>query len=236
MTGAELRGDRGEARPTLTDALRWIGARVDDIYGSSVGRLEDVWVDPNLGEPRWLLVREGDFGGRHTLIPFEDATPGAGHVWVPYEGDVVRGAPEISPGSPLTQQLEHELRAHFAATHRATAVPSSRQDAGRATDARRAPPSTPTPSAAPDPPPAPAPPPAAPAPRPPPAGDPGVPPEGAEEATVRITLPSPGENRFIELELAGRISFRGEVRHVRSIPRSPDAEDRSLGARDRREG
>lgn len=112
MIAAELRGG---SKPSLNEALGWIGSRVDDIYGASVGRLEDVWIDPGTGVPRWLLVKEGRFGGRTTLIPFEDATAGAGHVWVPYEREIVRDAPEIAPGAPLTQQVEAALRTHYAA-------------------------------------------------------------------------------------------------------------------------
>jgi len=126
MIAAELRGG---SKPSLNEALGWIGSRVDDIYGANVGRLEDVWIDPGTGVPRWLLVKEGRFGGRTTLIPFEDATAGAGHVWVPYERDVVRAAPEIEPGAPLTQHVEASLRSHYAAN-----VPNSiaHGSAGRA--------------------------------------------------------------------------------------------------------
>jgi sporulation protein YlmC with PRC-barrel domain len=112
MIAAELRGGN---KPSLNEALGWIGSRVDDVYGASVGRLEDVWIDPGTGVPRWLLVKEGRFGGRSTLVPFDDATAGAGHVWVPYERDVVRQAPQIKPGVPLTQQVEATLRNHYAA-------------------------------------------------------------------------------------------------------------------------
>ena len=111
MIAAELRGG---SKPSLNEALGWIGSRVDDIYGANVGRLEDVWIDPGTGMPRWLLVKEGRFGGHTTLIPFEDATAGAGHVWVPYEREVVREAPEIEPGAPLTHGVEASLRNHYA--------------------------------------------------------------------------------------------------------------------------
>lgn len=111
MTAAEL---RGASRPSLDEALGWVGSRVDDIYGTGVGRLEDVWIDPGTGMPRWLLVKEGRFGGRTTLIPFEDATAGAGHVWIPYERDIVREAPAVQPGAPLTKHLEAQLREHYA--------------------------------------------------------------------------------------------------------------------------
>lgn len=123
MIAAELRGGN---KPSLNDALGWIGSRVDDIYGAAIGRLEDVWIDPGTGAPRWLLVKEGRFGGRSTLVPFGDATAGAGHVWVPYERDVVREAPQIEPGAPLTQQVEATLRNHYAANAAAAVSPGAR--------------------------------------------------------------------------------------------------------------
>ena len=138
MIAAELRGGN---KPSLNEALGWIGSRVDDIYGASVGRLEDVWIDPGTGAPRWLLVKEGRFGGRSTLVPFSDATAGAGHVWVPYERDVVREAPQIEPGVPLTQQVEATLRNHYAANATAAvshgSQPTSRSDTGRQPEAPR---------------------------------------------------------------------------------------------------
>lgn len=139
MIAAELRGGN---KPSLNEALGWIGSRVDDIYGASVGRLEDVWIDPGTGVPRWLLVKEGRFGGRTTLIPFEDATAGAGHVWVPYEREIVRDAPEIEPGAPLTQQVEAALRSHYAAN-----IPPAISHGGQPTDPSSQP-ATPAPTTA----------------------------------------------------------------------------------------
>lgn len=110
MIAAELRGGN---KPSLEEALGWIGSRVDDIYGANVGRLEDVWIDPASGLPRWLLVK-GRFGGRTTLIPFDHATAGAGHVWVPYEREVVRDAPELPTGARPTPAVEAALLAHYA--------------------------------------------------------------------------------------------------------------------------
>lgn len=132
---------RGSARPTLQQALRWIGSRVDDIYGASIGKLEDIWMDPDSGEPLWLLVRDGRIGGRHTLVPFAQAASGAGHVWIPFEREVVRGAPAVRPSAPLSHELSDTLRRYYA--ENGHPVDDSRP---RAEEALR---STPEPAAAP---------------------------------------------------------------------------------------
>lgn len=224
MIAAESRGGK---RPSLSEALGWIGSRVDDVYGAGIGRLEDVWIDPGTGAPRWLLVKEGRFGGRTTLIPFEDATPGPGHVWVPYELEVVRSAPEVEAGSPLTQQLEAALRRHFA-SYAPTAVPHrQRREEAAGTEPELAEP--------PDRPPAlrgvdaprEQPTPEQPRPVPPPQQQP--PPEPASgPAPQRAAAADPGaaeilgtdeleERCFVELELEGGLKIRGRLRGIRIV-------------------
>jgi sporulation protein YlmC with PRC-barrel domain len=105
----------GAAASGLTEARTWIGSRVTDSDGSGIGRVEDVWVDADSGDPAWLLIREGRFGGgRHRLVPFEGATAGGGQVWLPYQRDVVRSSPEIGAHEILTAALGERLRAHYA--------------------------------------------------------------------------------------------------------------------------
>ena len=101
-------------RPTLEEARGWMGFRVDDVYGGSIGKLEDVLVDAD-GRPSWLLVRERRVAGRRrrTLVPFEHATAGAGRIWVPYEREVVRTAPRVDADLQLTEQHEARFREHY---------------------------------------------------------------------------------------------------------------------------
>ncbi len=135
---------RGSARPTLQQALRWIGSRVDDIYGASIGKLEDIWMDPDSGEPLWLLVRDGRIGGRHTLVPFAQAASGAGHVWIPFEREVVRGAPAVRPSAPLSHELSDTLRRYYAESGHPVGGSTRAEDAVRdVTGQQAAPPQVP---------------------------------------------------------------------------------------------
>jgi PRC-barrel domain len=101
--------------PGLAEARTWIGFRATDSIGSGLGRVEDVWVDADSGEPAWLLIREGRFGGgKHRLVPFDGAIAGGGQVWLAHERGVVRGSPEIGAREILTASLGERLRAHYA--------------------------------------------------------------------------------------------------------------------------
>jgi hypothetical protein len=97
----------------LGEALGWIGFRVDDVYGARVGTVEDVYVDQEMDTPCWLLAKMGRFSEVYALIPLRDAVAGAGHVWVPYEKDLIRRAPAVAAGMPVTQQAEATLCSHY---------------------------------------------------------------------------------------------------------------------------
>ena len=99
--------------PMADEALSWIGFRVDDVYGARVGVVEDVYVDHATDAPCWLLTKMGRFSEVYALVPVQDAVAGSGHVWVPYEKDLIRRAPQFSVGMPVTQQAEATLCAHY---------------------------------------------------------------------------------------------------------------------------
>lgn len=111
------------ARPGLEEALGWIGLRVDDVFGVTIGTVADVRSDPDSDEPRWLLVRGGRFGGHYTLVPFGDASVGTENVWVPYERATVRDAPTVAPTEALSRELDEQLEAHYTTARGEPAPP-----------------------------------------------------------------------------------------------------------------
>ena len=97
----------------LQEALGWSGLRVDDVYGARIGIVEDIYVDHETDSPCWILVKLGRFSDAHALLPIRDAVAGNGHVWIPYEKDLIRRAPQVAAGMPITQELERALCAHY---------------------------------------------------------------------------------------------------------------------------
>jgi hypothetical protein len=98
--------------PSAEEAKGWIGSRLDELEGVSVGRVKGVYVDEQSGEAAWLLARIGRLG-RHALVPARDAVAGSGHVWVPYSREMLRGGPPVEPGQALDLDREAALSAHY---------------------------------------------------------------------------------------------------------------------------
>lgn len=101
-----------EAPPSLEEVRSWVGFKVDEMGGSSVGKIDEVLVDAESGEPSWLVIRMGL--RRRSAIPFEFTAAGVGHVWIPYGKDAVRSAPEVDPRSGLDRAAELTLCEHYA--------------------------------------------------------------------------------------------------------------------------
>ena len=97
----------------LNEALAWTGFRVDDVYGARVGTVQDIYVDHSTDAPCWILVKMGRFSDAHALLPIRDAVAGTGHVWIPYEKDLIRRAPQVTAGMPISQELERALCVHY---------------------------------------------------------------------------------------------------------------------------
>jgi hypothetical protein len=98
--------------PSLEEARGWGGHRVDDLAGSSVARVQSVFVDDESGDPVWTIAKVGRFG-KLIAIAFRDCAAGAGHVWVPYERGRLRGAPAVDGARPLTREQELAICAHY---------------------------------------------------------------------------------------------------------------------------
>lgn len=113
----------------MNEIFEWIGYRVDDVFGGRLGKLEAVYADAEDGTPQWLLVNTRRFDSKHVLIPAHDAVQGGGHVWVPYEREVVKGAPDVTPGAPLSRRRELMLCNHYG-LHNRVAVLEERSARG----------------------------------------------------------------------------------------------------------
>lgn len=107
---------------SLEEARGWIEARVDDVYGSRVGQLVDVYFDPEAHEVHWMLIRIGSTDGPLTLVPVHYSIASRAHVWVPITKDLIARAPELEGARALSRDEELELCFHYGGLRRRSEV------------------------------------------------------------------------------------------------------------------
>jgi hypothetical protein len=108
----------GAAVDAMGRARACVGARLDDIGGAGVGRIERVLVDAVDGSPTWLVIRTRRFA-RRSCVPAGVVALAAGHAWAPYPRETIRASSEIDSAAGLVCADERELAAHFGMPERA---------------------------------------------------------------------------------------------------------------------
>ena len=67
----------------LADAQGCVGARVEEVGGAGVGRVQGVLVDVGDGSPTWLIVKLGRIG-RRTAVPARFVVGAGGRAWAAF--------------------------------------------------------------------------------------------------------------------------------------------------------
>src|SRR5919107_779929 len=105
---------RGGDPPMETQTItEWRGHEVVDRDGDKIGKLEEIYLDEQTGQPEWGLVSTGLFGGRGSFVPLAGANPEGESLRVAYEKAQVKDAPNIDPDQQLSQSEESELYSYY---------------------------------------------------------------------------------------------------------------------------
>jgi uncharacterized protein (TIGR02271 family) len=110
--------------PTKDAVLDWRGQNLVSSEGK-IGRIEEIYLDSETGQPEWALVKTGMFGGKSSFVPIADASEQSGDVLVPFDKSRVTEAPEMDANGELSQQDEAELYRHYGMDYS-----ESRSDSG----------------------------------------------------------------------------------------------------------
>lgn len=109
--------------PDLDTARRWRNLPVVATDGTTVGVIEDIYLDGETGRPEWALVGlDGD--ARRAFVPLTGAGEDAGKVHVPFERERIAGAPGLAAEGTLTRVEETRLYDHYGIAYSTAASPS----------------------------------------------------------------------------------------------------------------
>ena len=91
----------------------WIGRNAVDVSGDRIGKIADIYMDDQTGEPEWLAVNTGMFGSNLSFIPLTGAAAAGDDLQVQFTKAQVKDAPNAAPDGHLSQDEEARLYAHY---------------------------------------------------------------------------------------------------------------------------
>ena len=97
--------------------LQFRGEDLTDQEGEKVGKIEEIYLDADSGEPEWALVHTGLLGTKRNFVPLAGATEVEGKLRVPLAKATVKDAPSVEPNGQLTKPEEAKLYAHYGLEH-----------------------------------------------------------------------------------------------------------------------
>jgi hypothetical protein len=100
--------------PTLERIESWRGEDVLDSAGERAGRLEEVYYDAAGREPVLVSIKHGRLGHQVKLAPVFDAAVSRDYVRLPFRGEQLGGAPDVTVGDELTAEQCAAVCALFA--------------------------------------------------------------------------------------------------------------------------
>ncbi len=97
----------------MTEAYEWQGRTMVGSDGEKIGKIGDIYEDPQTGKPEWATVNTGLFGMKSNFVPLAGASPDGENVRVPVTKDQVKDAPSVDPDGELSEREETKLFEHY---------------------------------------------------------------------------------------------------------------------------
>jgi uncharacterized protein (TIGR02271 family) len=91
------------------------GAQGQPVYaadGGKIGKIEEIFVDEQTGQPEWLALGTGMLGTKRVLVPVQSASRYEDGFQVPYSKDKVKGTPDFD-SDEISQETEAALYSHY---------------------------------------------------------------------------------------------------------------------------
>jgi sporulation protein YlmC with PRC-barrel domain/stress response protein YsnF len=99
--------------PTMQQVENWRGRTLVDRDGDKIGKIEDIYLDRQTGEPEWIAVKTGTFGSNLSFLPIEGATLAGDDVRSAEAKDRVKDAPNVEADGELSPEEERRLYEYY---------------------------------------------------------------------------------------------------------------------------
>ena len=99
--------------PEMTEAYDWHGRTILDAHGERIGKIDQVYLNPETDVAEWALVDRGLLCRRSTFVPIRSAGPTGEDVQVEVSKEQVKTAPVMEGDAALSPAEEAELLRHY---------------------------------------------------------------------------------------------------------------------------
>jgi uncharacterized protein (TIGR02271 family) len=99
--------------PDMTDAYQWHGRTMVGNDGEKIGKIAEIYEDPQTGKPEWATVSSGLFGTKSNFVPLAGASTDGEDVRAQVTKDQVKDAPGVENDGELSEQEEQHLFEHY---------------------------------------------------------------------------------------------------------------------------
>ncbi len=82
-----------------------------------IGKVGQIYLDDQTGQPEWATVKTGLFGNAESFVPLAQADARGSEVHVPHDKNKVKDAPRVDVDGALSQRQEAELYSYYGYTY-----------------------------------------------------------------------------------------------------------------------
>jgi uncharacterized protein (TIGR02271 family) len=98
---------------TLEDVKTWRGCEAVGPDGEKVGKIDDIYLDRQSGEPEWAAVKTGLFGTNVSFVPLQGASESDDAIRLNYDKATVKDAPNVEADGELSPEEERRLYDYY---------------------------------------------------------------------------------------------------------------------------
>ena len=98
---------------TPQDAQQFVGRTAIDTEGSKIGKIGQVYLDDQSGQPLWVTVATGMFGTRQSFAPIDGSRLDGDQVVLAVSKDEIKGAPSIDDDAHISESEQDALYQHY---------------------------------------------------------------------------------------------------------------------------
>jgi uncharacterized protein (TIGR02271 family) len=113
------------------DVNRLHGATVRSTSGDKIGKVAQVYLDDQSGDPEWVTVRTGLFGTKESFMPLASARFQRNELVVDVTKERVNGAPRVDEEGHLSETQEAEIYRYYGISPGTGQHGTGRDRAGR---------------------------------------------------------------------------------------------------------